>query len=287
MDNLPLVSILIPVYNRESIVSHTIDSAISQTYSNIEIIIVDNNSTDSTWNTLLRYQQIDSRIKIFKNDTNIGPVRNWLRCINESSGKYIKFLWSDDTIASTFISETADILINNPHIGFVYTKVDIIINGIHNESYNWGPSGLYNTKDFIKHTLFSPYTVPVSPGCALFRRNDIINSFVINIKNPYNMDYSANGAGNDMLFFLSTCLKYPYFYFINTNLSFFYGGDDSITMCNDLTRHYDFAKCFFIRKHFFKYPNISIKYYKQLSKIQKVALLFPNIYGLYRYLKTI
>lgn len=285
MNNLPLVSILIPVYNRASIVSRAIDSALSQTYSNIEIIIVDNNSTDSTWDILLKYKQRDSRIKIFKNETNIGPVRNWLRCINESSGKYIKFLWSDDTIAPTFIGETTAILENNPLIGFTYTKVDIIIDGIHSESYNLGASGHYETKKFIKNSLLSPYTVPVSPGCALFRRDDIINSFVINIKNPYNIDYSASGAGNDMLFFLSTCLKYPYFYFINTTLSFFYGGNDSITMCNDLTHHYDFAKCYFIRKHFFKLPHTSIMYYKQLPKTKKVALLFPQLYGLYRDLK--
>ena len=68
MNNLPLVSILIPVYNRASIVSRAIDSALSQTYSNIEIIIVDNNSTDSTWDILLKYKQRDSRIKIFKNE---------------------------------------------------------------------------------------------------------------------------------------------------------------------------------------------------------------------------
>ena len=148
----------------------------------------------------------------------------------------------------------------NPLVGFAYTKVDIIINGIHNESYDFGPSDQYKTKDFIKHTLFYPETVPVSPGCALFRRDDIIKSFVINIKNPYNINYSEQGAGNDMLFFLSTCLKYPYFYFVNTTLSFFYGGDDSISMCNNLTHQYEFAKHYFVKKHIFKLPRTFLKY---------------------------
>ena len=76
----PLVSIVIPVYNRELYIEDAIRSAISQTYQNIEIIIVDNCSTDSTWDILNEWEKKDNRIKIFQNDSNIGPVLNWNEC---------------------------------------------------------------------------------------------------------------------------------------------------------------------------------------------------------------
>lgn len=85
-----LVSILIPVYNRENLVGETIESAINQTYKNIEIIIVDNCSTDNTWQVLQDYAQKDNRIRIFQNPENIGLVRNWERCIDVANNRYYK-----------------------------------------------------------------------------------------------------------------------------------------------------------------------------------------------------
>lgn len=68
-----LVSILIPVYNRENLIEETVQSALNQTYKNIEIIVVDNQSTDNTWEILQKLASQDERIKIFQNNTNIRP----------------------------------------------------------------------------------------------------------------------------------------------------------------------------------------------------------------------
>lgn len=62
----PLVSIVIPVYNRELYIEDAVRSAISQTYRNIEIIIVDNCSTDSTWNILNEWEKKIIELKYFK-----------------------------------------------------------------------------------------------------------------------------------------------------------------------------------------------------------------------------
>ena len=106
MNQNNLVSILIPVYNRDKFIEETINSALSQTYQNIEIIIVDNNSTDNTWRIIKKYTKKDNRIKAFKNDTNIGPVRNWKKCTDKADGEFGKILWSDDLIAPEFIEKT-------------------------------------------------------------------------------------------------------------------------------------------------------------------------------------
>ena len=78
----PKVSILIPVFNRKSYISDCIQSALDQTISSIEIIIVDNASNDGTWEICQEYANRDQRIRIFRNDTNIGPVRNWKKCLD-------------------------------------------------------------------------------------------------------------------------------------------------------------------------------------------------------------
>ena len=91
----PLVSILIPVYNRERLVKKAIESAINQAYKNIEIIAVDNKSTDKTYEVLTEYSKKYSNIKVYQNKENIGPVRNWKKCLEYSSGEFIKILFSE------------------------------------------------------------------------------------------------------------------------------------------------------------------------------------------------
>ena len=114
-----MVSIIIPVYNSELFISETIQSAINQTYKNTEIIIVDNDSKDGSWEIIKKFQEKDNRIKSFRNQTNEGPVRNWLRCVEMASGHYIKILWSDDLIAENFIEKTLPLF--SEDVGFVFT----------------------------------------------------------------------------------------------------------------------------------------------------------------------
>ena len=92
----PLVSVLIPVYNRASLISAAIESSLAQTYQNIEIIIVDNCSTDGTYEVVQRYARCDARVKCWRNDENVGAIRNWIKCLDYSHGEYIKILFSDD-----------------------------------------------------------------------------------------------------------------------------------------------------------------------------------------------
>jgi len=102
----PLVSILIPTYNRERLIGETIRSALVQTYPHIEVVVVDNASTDSSWEVISELARKDSRIHPFRNETNVGPMRNWKRAFDEAKGKNGKVLWSDDLIAPDFHEKT-------------------------------------------------------------------------------------------------------------------------------------------------------------------------------------
>src|SRR6202012_1522948 len=80
------------------------DSAIHQSYGNIEIIIVDDGSTDDTYSIVKDYRAKDSRIKVFRNEKNLGLVGNWNRCMELTTGEWIKFLFQDDYLAPDCIA---------------------------------------------------------------------------------------------------------------------------------------------------------------------------------------
>ena len=99
---MPTVSILIPVFNREEFLPDCIQSALSQKYTDFEIIVVDNASNDRSWEIAKDFALNDSRVRVFRNDVNVGPVRNWQRCLDEATGEYAKFLFSDDLMLPDF-----------------------------------------------------------------------------------------------------------------------------------------------------------------------------------------
>lgn len=103
-----LVSIAMTTYNGEKFVREQLDSILLQTYTNLEIIISDDNSTDSTYSILNEYSNLDSRIKLFKNDTNLGLVKNFEKALSLCSGEYIALADQDDI----WLPEKVETLLN-------------------------------------------------------------------------------------------------------------------------------------------------------------------------------
>jgi glycosyltransferase involved in cell wall biosynthesis len=265
----PKVSILIPVYNRGKIINKTVNSALQQSYENIEVVIVDNNSQDNTYKVITEIANKDKRVRVYKNDVNLGPVKNWLKCLEYSSGEYIKFLWSDDLIAENFLEETLIYLQDNDDVGFAYSPViliDIDDKEIKNMYNLHKEDVLIDSTEFLRLSIVGG-TVPVSPGCALFRRKDILQNLIIDIPNDDNLNFNKFGAGNDQLIFLFTCKNYLNVAYVSTTKSYFRSHLDSFTMSNDLSLYYSWAKLYFI----------SIYENKNLSELLKSRLLFSSL----------
>jgi glycosyltransferase involved in cell wall biosynthesis len=276
------VSILIPVYNRANLVEETIQSALKQTYRNIEIIIVDNKSTDDTWKILEKISAKHKRIKIFQNKTNIGPVRNWKRCIDKASGEYGKILWSDDMIAPEFIEKAIPYL-EREDVGFVFTKTEVFSDSLDKRKacYAVGESGVYRSEKYIDGILFED-DYPVSPGCALFRLQDIKENLLIKVPNKINSDFSMHAIGNDLLIFLLTANKYENFAFINEKLSCFRIHKGSISLSSSdgkLELFYSLVKAYYLEnyreKHIRKYNSklyiLSKKYRKNKYGLRSIG----------------
>ncbi len=90
------VSIIIPVYNAEKFISKTIDSVLSQTYENWEILIMNDKSTDNSYNIIQEYARRDSRIRLVNTEKNMGVVRGRNFLTDMAEGEYIAFLDADD-----------------------------------------------------------------------------------------------------------------------------------------------------------------------------------------------
>lgn len=99
----PLVSILIPTYNRADYLGSAIDSALAQTYENIEIIVHDDASTDGTPALLAQYR--DPRLRIIRTEDNHGMLGGWNYIVTEANGEYLKFLASDDLLEPSCVAE--------------------------------------------------------------------------------------------------------------------------------------------------------------------------------------
>lgn len=140
--NNQLVSILIPVYNAEKYVAEAIESALNQTYKNIEIIIVDDGSTDKSWEIIESYRQKHPKIIKTYRQENKGACAARNKAFELSDGKYIQYLDSDDLLASDKIehqikyfdgSGEDDFLVNG-HWGRFIKSVT--------EDIAWGPHKL-------------------------------------------------------------------------------------------------------------------------------------------------
>ncbi|MCL1049588.1 glycosyltransferase family 2 protein [Shewanella abyssi] len=92
----PLVSIIMPAYNSSEFICESIDSVLSQTYMNWELIITDDFSTDGTQNIIENYARKDNRIKFHFQDANLGAGAARNKSIRKSNGRFIAFLDSDD-----------------------------------------------------------------------------------------------------------------------------------------------------------------------------------------------
>ena len=91
-----LISILMPVYNSEKYLRKCLEALRNQTYENIEIICVNDGSTDSSYEILLEYQNLDNRFKVFTQE-NSGPATSRNHCLSKAQGEFIMFCDSDDT----------------------------------------------------------------------------------------------------------------------------------------------------------------------------------------------
>lgn len=122
-----LISIIMPAYNANKTIQESIESILKQTYTNWELIIIDDSSKDNTLNIIEEYRKNDHRIKIIKNEENLGVAETRNKGLNKAQGDYIAFLDADDMWINTKLEKQLTFMLNN-NLTFTFTDI-IVLNG--------------------------------------------------------------------------------------------------------------------------------------------------------------
>lgn len=192
MNKTPLVSILIPTYNQEQFVAESLDSALDQTYPNIEIIIHNFASTDNTQKILRQYS--DPRLKTLHSKKNHGMVPSWNEIMKNAKGEYIKFLASDDLLHPTCVEELVRAAQMNKNASLITCKRDIIdengkkISSLAYARKNTTDNGLSHAR-WILTTLIENKIG--EPTAVLFRTRDVekVGNFDPELHNFVDFEY--------------------------------------------------------------------------------------------------
>lgn len=199
MEKQPLVSIGLPTYNRAGDLKACLANLTSLDYKNIEIIISDNHSTDTTAKICKEYVKKDKRIHYYRHRTNLGVEKNSLFVLEKAKGKYFFWASDDDIRSKTYISDLIPLLEHNPKATTAITDTTLFTK---NRSFF--------IPVFFQH-LSQPttsfFTYLLHPECVsillygLHQRSELfINNFkrIINEKRPFGI----KGYDNSLAIFL-------------------------------------------------------------------------------------
>ena len=121
---MPKISIIMSCYNHDKFVGEAINSVLNQSFKDFEFLIIDDNSTDKTFEIVNSFK--DPRIKTFRNEKNFGMVFNTNSLIKKSNGEYIAIINSDDSWLPEKLQKQFDFLENNVDYGACFTVANII-----------------------------------------------------------------------------------------------------------------------------------------------------------------
>ena len=196
----PLVSIGMCVYNEERFISQALDSLLSQTFRDFEIIIVDNASEDATERICQDYISRDNRIRYFRNATNVGGAKSGKLALAKSSGKYFMWAGGHDSWHPDYISECFGVLESDPRVVLCYAQVVVID---HNGNQQQLIEDAIDTRSLdafnrCRATIWGLSRIPIcDPINGLIKSDSLRRAGLRNVWGPDNLiliELSLNGA---------------------------------------------------------------------------------------------
>jgi glycosyltransferase involved in cell wall biosynthesis len=184
----PLVSVCIPAYNSAVYLKRTMESVLCQHYQNIELVVVDDCSKD---NTIEIAESIaDPRIRIVKNEKNLGMTGNWNKCLAEAKGDYIKLICADDILYKDSIEKELRVLLAHSEVTLAMSDTALIDeNGRRTGCFKRYPkAGLLDGKKIAKRALIfkSFFGAPCN---TLFPRSSYERAGGFDPEFPYILDF--------------------------------------------------------------------------------------------------
>lgn len=200
-----LVSIVMPNYNYAQYIRKALDSAVNQSYDNIEIIVVDDCSTDNSVQIIEEYAKKYDQIHFYKNEKNLGVVASHNRCVELSHGEYIVVLSSDDYLHPEFVEKCLNMLKRYPTAAMVSSDLWYV----DENNTVTSPESFYPKSFFCKgiyQCKIWMFTNTFVPSQVLFRRKCIEDPKIGGM-----FSYLADTFIDTELWF-RMCLKYDFVY---------------------------------------------------------------------------
>lgn len=253
-----LISVIIPVYNVEQYLDRCIKSILKQSYSKLEIILINDGSTDNSKDICLKYQIIDKRVKVInQNNGGLSKARN--TGINYSSGKYICFIDSDDFIHKDMIN----ILYNN----LIKTKSDISMCSF--EKVFEEKKDIKVTSNYIEYynpnfydNLFNNLKVETIISCNKLYKKSLFNGLL----------YKENKFHEDEFIIHHLLGRTSKIVYDKNKLYYYFQRKNSITN-NYSIKNLDVIEALEDRIEFFKKQNLN-KYYDLSLKVYANTLMY-------------
>lgn len=162
---IPLVSVLMTSFNREKYIGEAIQSVLSSTYNNYELIIVDDCSTDNTVEVVKGFQSKVERIRLYVNEKNLGQFANRNKAASYAKGEYIKFFDSDDIMNPNLLEVTMGAMLRFPEasVGIECTWPEIPV-----ETF---PIVFTPREAYVNHFFRGNDFLHFGPSSSIFKRN--------------------------------------------------------------------------------------------------------------------
>ncbi len=252
------ITVIVPVYNGEKYIERCIESILNQSYKNIELLIINDNSTDGTNEIIAKYLELPN-IRYIVNNETLGPARTRNLGLSKATSPYILFLDCDDWIDLNCIEKAINILDNDSTIGIAIweVKTAYYLNRF-SARYKYQYNNILDNKmalSLLSHTVENEYFISPLLGCKVFRKQ---------LLDVHKLKFPNTIYEDDMFTFLSILYSkkialvtgsYLYYYQHNESLTHHFT-DKNIT---------DFFNTF---NELYTYIDVSSKkyYYNYLSK---------------------
>jgi len=176
----PKVSVLIPVYNGERHLTECLESVLAQDYNDLEILIVDDGSSDGSQKIIEQFAARDPRIRWWKNFHNLGQTQNHNLCLREARGEFIKFVHQDDKLLSTAaIRKLVAALTEHPAATLAASASDVIDDRARLKCHrDFFKTGVWDGRHAIQASLEAVANSIGEPTVVMFRKAQAARGFL-------------------------------------------------------------------------------------------------------------
>lgn len=262
----PLVSVTIATFNRSNLLKRCLESVFKQNYENLEIVVVDDGSTDDTGLVMQEFMRKDSRVKYVRQKKNRGVAYAKKKAFEECNGEYVAFLDDDDEwIDPEKLVKQVHILESNPTIGIVCSNVNIL-----------GPEGrsqvktIKKPKSLVRHIL--RYNSIIFNSTVLTRRNimEKTNGFDTNL---------SRGVDSDYFRYCIVKIGYDVYFMNEVTANYREHGQDRITFVADKNaiKRLLHSHLYTIRKYFVYFVTHPFALLLRIAKILKYTIRYVRI----------